>query len=57
MRAFYSSKKGDNKGALEQLGLALDANPKNIKALNSRSIVKAAIGGMSGALADSDRNR
>ena len=55
MRGVKMQKEGDNKGALEQLGFALDANPKNIKALNSRSIVKAAIGDMSGALADSDR--
>ena len=48
-------KEGDNQGALEQLGFALDANPQNTKALNSRSIVKAAIGDMRGALADSDR--
>ena len=55
MRGVKMQKEGDNKGAIEQLGLALDANPSNIKALNSRSIAKAAVGNLPGALADSDR--
>ena len=55
LRGVKMQKEGDNKGAIEQLGFALDADPENIRALNSRSIAKAAIGDMSGALADSDR--
>lgn len=54
MRGKKKQKDGDNEGAIKDLSLAIDANPNNTRALNSRSIAKKELGDMRGALADSD---
>ena len=54
MRGVKKQKEGDNEGAIKDLTLAINVNPKNIRALNSRSIARKALGDLRGALSDSD---